>query len=70
MQAHATMVTCLDALDATSILSAGMDGLLHRWDFRKLGTQVRNTRRQGRGGRSKSYGPVGRFALQCSLKYR
>lgn len=39
IQAHDMMITCLDALDATTIVSAGMDARVLRWDFRTLSSQ-------------------------------
>ncbi|KAJ7519822.1 hypothetical protein O6H91_20G057200 [Diphasiastrum complanatum] len=43
LQAHDGMITCIDASDMNMILSAGMDALVHRWDFRTLANQVGNT---------------------------
>ncbi|KAG0613087.1 hypothetical protein M758_6G075600 [Ceratodon purpureus] len=36
VQAHESMITCLDAIDTNLILSAGMDTRVLRWDFRSL----------------------------------
>ncbi|GAQ84869.1 hypothetical protein KFL_002090210 [Klebsormidium nitens] len=40
VQAHSAMVTCVDALEPSAIVSSGMEGTVHRWDFRKLATQA------------------------------
>lgn len=43
IQAHDSMITCLDAADASTIVSAGMDARVLRWDFRTLSTQGGST---------------------------
>lgn len=42
VQAHDSMITCLDAIDTNLILSAGMDTRVLRWDFRSLANSVSN----------------------------
>ena len=50
VQAHSAMVTCVDALEPSAIVSSGMEGTVHRWDFRKLATQVSvRTRKRAKG---------------------
>lgn len=43
VQAHDSMITCLDAIDTNLILSAGMDTRVLRWDFRLLANSASNS---------------------------
>lgn len=68
VQAHSAMVTCVDALEPAAIVSSGMEGTVHRWDFRKLATQVSARTRKMAGGSSAEFSCI--YARLCYLQKR